>query len=79
LVTDDGYPGFLFVETMWFLLLRHSNLWSNPTGIFWTSGIRPKTSGGTVRIIDSIIFPAASTIAVGIMKVETGGLRKLLL
>jgi oxalate decarboxylase len=35
-----------------------------------------KTSGGTVRIIDSTIFPAASTIAVGIVDVEPGGLRR---
>jgi len=42
------------------------------------SDLKPiKTSGGTVRIIDSIIFPAASKIAVGIVEVEHGGLREL--
>ncbi|MFZ0224541.1 MAG: cupin domain-containing protein, partial [Candidatus Nitrosopolaris sp.] len=42
------------------------------------SDLKPlKTSGGTVRIIDSTIFPAASTIAVGIVDVEPGGLREL--
>ncbi|AIF83230.1 bicupin, oxalate decarboxylase family [Candidatus Nitrososphaera evergladensis SR1] len=42
------------------------------------SDLKPvKTSGGTVRIIDSTIFPAASTIAVGIVEVEPGGMREL--
>ncbi len=42
------------------------------------SDLKPiKTSGGTVRIIDSTLFPAASTIAVGIVEVEPGGLREL--
>jgi oxalate decarboxylase len=36
-----------------------------------------RTSGGTVRIIDSTIFPAASTIAAGIVEVEPGGLREM--
>ena len=36
-----------------------------------------KTSGGTVRIIDSTKFPAASTIAAGIVEVEPGGLREM--
>ena len=36
-----------------------------------------RTSGGTVRIIDSAIFPAASTIAVAIVEVEPGGLREM--
>ncbi|MFY9795901.1 MAG: oxalate decarboxylase family bicupin [Candidatus Nitrosopolaris sp.] len=41
------------------------------------SDLKPlKTSGGTVRIIVSTIFPAASTIAVGIVDVEPGGLRE---
>lgn len=42
------------------------------------SHLKPiKTSGGTVRIIDSTIFPASSTIAVGIVEVEPGGMREL--
>ena len=36
-----------------------------------------KTSGGTVRIIDSTKFPAASTIAVGIVEVAPVGLREM--
>ena len=36
-----------------------------------------KTSGGTVRIIDSTKFPAGSTIAAGIVEVEPGGLREM--
>ena len=36
-----------------------------------------RTSGGTVRIVDSTIFPAASTIAAGIVEVEPGGLREM--
>jgi oxalate decarboxylase len=36
-----------------------------------------KTSGGTVRIIDSTKFPAASTIAAGIVEIEPGGLREM--
>ena len=36
-----------------------------------------KTSGGTVRIIDSTKFPSASTIAAGIVEVEPGGLREM--
>jgi oxalate decarboxylase len=36
-----------------------------------------KTSGGTVRIIDSAKFPAASTIAAGIVELEPGGLREM--
>jgi oxalate decarboxylase len=36
-----------------------------------------KTSGGTVRIIDSTKFPAASTIAAGIVEVEPGGLKEM--
>jgi oxalate decarboxylase len=55
---------------------------SNPLGersfSYHISDLKPiKTSGGTVRIIDSTIFPAASTIAVGIVEVEPGGLREL--
>jgi oxalate decarboxylase len=55
---------------------------SNPRGersfSYHISDLKPiKTSGGTVRIIDSTIFPAASTIAVGIVEVEPGGLREL--
>ena len=35
------------------------------------SDLKPiKTSGGTVRIFDSTIFPVASTIAVGIVEVK---------
>jgi oxalate decarboxylase len=42
------------------------------------SDLKPiKTSGGVVRIIDSTIFPAASTIAVGIVEVEPGRMREL--
>ncbi len=36
-----------------------------------------KTNGGTVQIIDSTVFHAASTIAVGIVEVEPGGLREM--
>jgi len=36
-----------------------------------------KTSGGTVRIVDSSIFPAASTIAAGLVEIEPGGMREL--
>jgi oxalate decarboxylase len=36
-----------------------------------------KTSGGIARIIDSTIFPAASTIAAAIVEVEPRGMREL--
>lgn len=36
-----------------------------------------KTSGGTVRIVDSTTFPAASTIAAALVEIEPGGLREL--
>lgn len=45
---------------------------------YHVSDLKPvKTSGGTVRIIDSTIFPAASTVAVGKVEVEPGGMREL--
>jgi oxalate decarboxylase len=55
---------------------------SNPSGersfSYNISDLKPvKTSGGTVRIVDSTIFPAASTIAVGIVEIEPGGLREM--
>ena len=55
---------------------------SNPNGersfSYHISDLDPiKTSGGTVRIIDSTKFPAASTIAAGIVEVEPGGLREM--
>jgi oxalate decarboxylase len=36
-----------------------------------------KTSGGTVRIVDSTNFPAASTIAAALVEVEPGGMREM--
>jgi oxalate decarboxylase len=36
-----------------------------------------RTKGGTVRITDSTVFPAASTIAAGLVEVEPGGMREL--
>lgn len=55
---------------------------ANPNGersfSYHISDLDPiKTSGGKVRIIDSTKFPAASTIAVGIVEVEPGGLREM--
>ena len=36
-----------------------------------------KTSGGKVRIVDSTTFPAASTIAAGLVEIEPGGMREM--
>src|SRR5882762_9635890 len=36
-----------------------------------------KTSGGTVRIVDSINFPAASTIAAALVEIEPGAMREM--
>ncbi len=36
-----------------------------------------KTRGGSVRIADSTVFPAATTIAAGLVEVEPGGMREL--
>jgi oxalate decarboxylase len=36
-----------------------------------------KTSGGTVRIVDSRNFPAASTIAAALVEVEPGAMREM--
>jgi oxalate decarboxylase len=36
-----------------------------------------KTSGGNVRIVDSTTFPAASTIAAGLVEVKAGGMREM--
>jgi oxalate decarboxylase len=36
-----------------------------------------KTSGGTVRIVDSTNFPAASTIAAALVEVEPGAMREM--
>jgi oxalate decarboxylase len=36
-----------------------------------------KVAGGQVRIVDSSVFPAASTIAVALVEVEPGGMREL--
>ncbi len=36
-----------------------------------------KTNGGTVRIVDSHNFPAASTIAAALVEIEPGGMREL--
>jgi oxalate decarboxylase len=36
-----------------------------------------RAAGGTVRIVDSSNFPAASTIAAGLVEVDPGGLREL--
>jgi oxalate decarboxylase len=36
-----------------------------------------ETSGGSVRIVDSTIFPAATTIAAGLVEVEPGGMREM--
>jgi oxalate decarboxylase len=36
-----------------------------------------KTSGGSVRIVDSTVFPAATTIAAGLVEVEPGGMREM--
>lgn len=35
------------------------------------------TAGGTVRIVDSTVFPAASTIAAALVEVEPGGMREM--
>ena len=55
---------------------------SNPIGqakfSYRFSDLKPvKTSGGTVRVIDSTTFPAAKTIAAGIVEVEPGGMREM--
>jgi oxalate decarboxylase len=36
-----------------------------------------KTSGGTVRIVDTTNFPAAPTISAGLVEIEPGGMREL--
>lgn len=36
-----------------------------------------KTSGGTVRIVDSTNFPVATNIAAGLAEVEPGGMREM--
>ena len=36
-----------------------------------------KTNGGTVRITDSSVFPASTTIAAALVEIEPGGLREL--
>ena len=36
-----------------------------------------KTSGGTVRIVDSTNFPVATNIAAGLVEVEPGGMREM--
>ncbi|WP_308634875.1 oxalate decarboxylase family bicupin [Paenibacillus silvisoli] len=36
-----------------------------------------KTSGGSVRIVDSINFPASKTIAAALVEIEPGGMREL--
>ena len=36
-----------------------------------------KVAGGQVRIVDSSNFPAASTIAAGLVEIEPGGLREM--
>ena len=36
-----------------------------------------QTKGGRVRIVDSSVFPAATTIAAGLVEVEPGGMREL--
>jgi oxalate decarboxylase len=55
---------------------------SNPKGqekySYHISDLEPvKTSGGTVRIIDSTTFPVAKTIAAGVVEVEPGGMREM--
>lgn len=45
---------------------------------FKLSQMQPmKVAGGQVRIVDSSVFPAASTIAAALVEVEPGGLREL--
>ena len=36
-----------------------------------------RTSGGTVRIVDSTNFPAATTIAAALVEIEPGGMREM--
>jgi oxalate decarboxylase len=36
-----------------------------------------RTKGGSVRISDSAVFPAATTIAAAFVEVEPGGMREL--
>lgn len=36
-----------------------------------------KVAGGQVRVVDSAVFPAASTIAMALVEVEPGGMREL--
>jgi oxalate decarboxylase len=36
-----------------------------------------KTSGGTVRVVDTTSFPAATTISAGLVEIEPGGMREL--
>jgi oxalate decarboxylase len=36
-----------------------------------------KTSGGTVRVVDTTNFPAATTVSAGLVEVEPGGMREL--
>jgi len=59
-----------------------SNKVSNPYGersfSYHLSEQEPaKFSGGSVKIVDSTIFPAASTIAAALVQVEPGGMREL--
>ncbi|HEX8289089.1 MAG TPA: oxalate decarboxylase family bicupin [Pyrinomonadaceae bacterium] len=45
---------------------------------FHMENVQPtKVQGGQVRIIDSSVFPAASTIAAALVEVEPGGMREL--
>jgi oxalate decarboxylase len=59
-----------------------SNKVSNPYGqrsfsYHFSTQASAKTSGGSVRIVDSTTFPAASTIAAGLVEVEPGGMREM--
>lgn len=81
LPTDVDHTRYMFQGTIPSGPLSSDKV-ANPNGersfSYHISDLDPiKTSGGMVRIIDSTKFPAASTIAVGIVEVEPGGLREM--
>ena len=81
LPTDVDHTRYMFQGTIPSGPLSSDKV-ANPNGersfSYHISDLDPiKTSGGMARIIDSTKFPAASTIAVGIVEVEPGGLREM--
>jgi oxalate decarboxylase len=81
LPTDIDHTRYMFQGTIPFGPLSSDKV-PNPNGersfSYHISYLDPiRTSGGTVCIVDSTKFPAASTIAAGIVEVEPGGLREM--